>query len=201
MTVLIKGPRGFARAQSISQQQVGFVVGYAIVVVVCALVRPRLLLVFDLPSFLPLFVLAPLVGLAAIAGEYAVGVGLLFLRTKRLVTRVTIHSSYSAAPHVGAMDVASILALVVGEELILRQLLYRVLATELSVPVWAAILLCAAAYALNHLSFGPAIAISKIPSGLLYVLLYYISGLSIIVVIIAHATQNLTLLARSRTSS
>jgi membrane protease YdiL (CAAX protease family) len=40
--------------------------------------------------------------------------------------------------------------------------------------------------------------ISKLPSGLIYVLLFYVSGLSIAVVIIAHAAQNLTLLAWSR---
>jgi membrane protease YdiL (CAAX protease family) len=63
------------------------------------------------------------------------------------------------------------------------------------------ILLCAVAYAMNHLSFGIASVISKLPSGLLYVLLFYVSGLSIGVVIVAHATQNLALLALSRMRS
>lgn len=201
MTLLIRGRRGLARAQSISQQQVGFVAGYAIVVAVCAVLRPHLTLVFHLPSFLPWLILAPLVGLLCIAGEYAVGVGILYLRTGRLITRATVHSSYSEPPKVRALDVASILALVVGEELILRQLLYRLLTTELAVAAWVAILLCAAAYAVNHLSFGTATAVAKIWSGVLYVGLYDVSGLAIIVVIIAHATQNLALVARSRASS
>jgi membrane protease YdiL (CAAX protease family) len=96
------------------------------------------------------------------------------------------------------MDILAVLALVVGEELVLRQVLYNLLATDFALALWITILVCAAAYALNHLGFGGASVVSKLPSGLLYILLFYVSGLSIAVVVIAHATQNLTLLALSR---
>jgi membrane protease YdiL (CAAX protease family) len=79
--------------------------------------------------------------------------------------------------------------------------LYTLLATDLAIAAWAVIILCAVAYALNHLSFGPVSAISKLPSGLLYVWLFYVSGLSVAVVIVAHAAQNLTLLGLSRRDS
>jgi len=198
VTVLIKGPRGFGQSQSLSRNLAGFVIGYAILLVVVALVRPQQVLAFNLPTFLPLLLLAPFVGIACILLEYLVGILLLFLRTRKLVTSVAVHSSYSAVSRIAIKDILSILALVIGEELILRQLLYNLLATELLMALWIVILLCTVVYAINHLIFGIASVISKLPSGLLYVLLFYASGLSIGVVIVAHATQNLTLLALSR---
>lgn len=201
VTALVKGPRRFGRSQSLSGDLVGFVIGYIVVVVVVALVRPRQVLAFNVPTFPPLFLLAPFVGIACICLEYLVGVALLFLRTKNLVTRVTVHSSYSGFSRIAVNDILSILALVVGEELILRQFLYKLLATDLAMALWIVILLCTVIYALNHLSFGGASAISKLPSGLLYILLFYVSGLSVGVVIVAHATQNLALLAFSRRRS
>jgi membrane protease YdiL (CAAX protease family) len=198
VTVLTNGARGFGRSRSISGDLVGFLIGYAVILVVAALVRPQQVLAFNLPNFLPLFLLAPIVGVACILLEYVLGILLLFLRTRKLVTRAAIHSSYSDVSRIAFTDILSILALVIGEELILRQLLYNLLAIDFSMALWIVILLCTVAYAANHLSFGIASAISKLPSGLLYVLLFYVSGLSIGVVIVAHATQNLTLLALSR---
>jgi len=198
VTVLIKGQRGFGQSQSLSGDLVGFVLGYAVIVAAVALVRPQDVLAFHLPKILPLLVLAPFVGIACILLEYLAGILVLFVRTRKLVTRVTVHSSYSDVSRIAVMDILSILALVIGEELILRQLLYNLLATDLALALWLVILLCTVAYALNHLSFGVASVISKLPSGLLYVLLFYLSGLSIGAVIFAHATQNLTLLALSR---
>jgi uncharacterized protein len=198
VTALIKGPRGFGLGHSLSANLVGFVLGYLVILVVVAIVRPQQVLVFHLPTFLPLLLLAPLVGIACIVMEYLVGLLLLFLRTRTLVTRVAVHSSYSAVSRIAVKDILSILALVIGEELILRQLLYHLLATDFGMPRGAVFLLCTVAYAVNHLSFGITSVISKLPSGLLYILLFYASGLSIGVVIVAHATQNLALLALSR---
>ena len=201
VTVLIKGPRGFGQSQSLSGDLLGFVMGYAVILVVVALVRPQQVLAFNLPTSLPPLLLAPFVGIACILLEYLVGVLLLFLRTRKLVTRVAVHSSYSAVSRIAIKDILSILALVIGEELILRQLLYNLLATDFAMAPWIVIVLCTVVYAMNHLSFGIASVISKLPSGLLYILLFCVSGLSIGVVILAHATQNLTLLALSRKRS
>lgn len=201
VTALIKGPRGFGRSQSLSGDLVGFVLGYAVMLAVVALVRPQQVLAFNLPTFPLLLLLAPFVGIACILLEYLVGMLLLFLRTKKLVTSIAVHSIYSAVSRIDIKDILSILALVIGEELILRQLLYNLLATDFAMALWIVILLCTVAYAMNHLNFGIASVISKLPSGLLYVSLFYLSGLSIGIVIVAHATQNLTLLALSRTRS
>ena len=199
VTALIKGPRGFGQSKSLSGDLVGFVIGYAVILAVVAVVRPQQVLAFNVPTLLPLLLLVPFVGIACIFLEYLVGIPLLFLRTKQLVTRVAVHSSYSAVSRIDVTDILSILALVIGEELILRQLLYNLLATDFAMAPSIVILLCTVAYAMNHLSFGIASVIAKLPSGLLYVSLFYVSGLSIGVVIIAHATQNLTLLVLSRT--
>jgi membrane protease YdiL (CAAX protease family) len=198
VTALIKGPRGFGQSQSLSGDLVGFVVGYAVIVVVVALQRPQQVLTFNLPRFLPLLLLVPLAGVACVILEYLVGILLLFLQTGRLVTRMAIHRSYSTVSRIAIPDALSILALVIGEELILRQFLFNLLVIDLALALWVVISLCTVAYAINHLSFGIASVISKLPSGLLYVLLFYFTGLSIVAVIIAHATQNLTLLALSR---
>lgn len=200
-TVLIKGSRGFGQSRSLSGDLLGFVIGYAVLLVVVALVRPQQVLAFNPAAFTWLYLLAPFAGIACILLEYLVGILLVLLRTGKLVTRATVHSSYSGISRIVFADILSILALVIGEEVILRQLLFALLATELGLPLWMVVLLCTAAYSLNHLSFGIASVISKLPSGLLYVLLYYLSGLSIGVVILAHATQNLTLLALSRAKS
>src|SRR3984957_8162715 len=117
----------------------------------------------------------------------------------RPVTLKKVHSMYSGATRIVITDIMSIMALVIGEEFVLRQLLYNLLTTDFVMALWIVILLCTVAYAVNHLYFGAASVIAKLPSGLLYILLFYFSGLSIGVVIVAHATQNLTLLALSRT--
>jgi uncharacterized protein len=64
--------------------------------------------------------------------------------------------------------------------------------------VGTTIFLCTLIYAINHITFGLSVVIQKIMSGLIYTTLYYISGLAIIIPIIAHATQNLALLALSQ---
>ena len=199
VTVLIRGQPGFGQNQSLSGNLVGFVIGYAIVLTVVAFVRPQQVLALTMPAFLPLVLLAPFVGIACVFLEYLVGILVLFLRTKQLVTRMVVHSMYSGATRIVITDIMSIMALVIGEEFVLRQLLYNLLTTDFVMALWIVILLCTVAYAVNHLYFGAASVIAKLPSGLLYILLFYFSGLSIGVVIVAHATQNLTLLALSRT--
>jgi len=201
LTVLIRGPRRLGQAGSLSASLAGFVLGYAILVAVAALAHPHQILAVAWPAFLPLLLLAPLAGLACIALEYLVGVAVLYVQTKQLVTRVTIHSSYSAFARIGVRDILSVLALVVGEELVLRQLLFRLLTDDLGFAAWLTIVLCGVTYAVNHLTFGAVAAMSKLPSGLLYASLFYLSGLSIAVVVVAHATQNLALLELSRPHS
>jgi len=126
------------------------------------------------------------------------GILIFLVRTRQLVTRVAVHGSYSGVARIGVKDVLSIVALVICEELVLRQLLYRLLADDLALASWAAIATCTIVYGVNHVSFGLTSVIPKLASGLLYAMLFVVSGLSIGVVILAHVTQNLALLALSR---
>jgi membrane protease YdiL (CAAX protease family) len=201
VAAVLTGARNFGRNPSISGNLVGLVAGYAVLLTVVGFARPQQVFAFHVPAVVPLFLLAPLVGIACIVLEYLTGILVVFLRTRKLVTRMAVHDSYSSAARIGAKDVLSILALVAGEELVLRQLLYRLLAEDCAMTPWIVIAICTIAYAVNHLHFGPASVISKLVSGLLYVLLFVFSGLSIGVVILAHATQNLTLLRLSRARS
>jgi membrane protease YdiL (CAAX protease family) len=194
---VMKGLRSGQRP-SIAGDLFGFVLGYALVLTVVGLARPHQVFAFALPAWPPLLVLAPLGGIACIVLEYVAGILIFFVRTGRWVTKVAVHGSYSDASRIAVTDVLSILGLVIGEELVVRQLLYNLLATDFALSLWIVIGSCTVVYALNHLAFGITSVISKLGSGLLYVLLYYFSGWSIAAVIVAHATQNLGLLALSR---
>ena len=201
MAALIRPARDGRRGDSLSGDLAGFLAGYAAIVLVVALARPQQVLAFDLPASWLLFLLAPVVGIACILSEYLLGILIFLARTRKLVTRVAVHGSYSGVSRIGVQDVLYIVALVIGEELVLRQLLYRLLADDLAMTPWVAIATCTIAYGVNHVNFGLTSVVSKLASGLLYVLLFVFSGLSIGVVIVAHVTQNLALLALSRARS
>lgn len=198
VTVLVRGGRGFMQSRSLAGDLVGFISGYLAMVAVVVTVRSHDIADIRLPRTEALAALAPIVGVACIGLEYAVGVVLLLARTGKLVTALSVHRSYSRYRELTLLDVTCVVALVVGEELILRQVLFTALAVDLSVAAGPAIVICAVAYAVNHLQFGVMSAVAKIPSGVLYTALFYLSGSSIAVVIVAHATQNLVLLALSR---
>src|SRR5262249_46763434 len=156
----------------ISGDLMGFLAGYAVVLLVVALARPQQVLACHMPTSWLLFLLAPLAGIACILVEYLVGILLVFLRTRRLVTRVAVHGSYSAVSRIGSKDVVSILMLVVGEELVLRQLLYSLLADDLAMAPWIVMVTCAVVYGVNHLNFGLTSAIAKMASGLICIMLF-----------------------------
>ena len=81
----------------------------------------------------------------------------------------------------------------VAEELILRQALFSLFFMGMKLHLWLVIVLCTVIYALNHIYFGLQALPQKIVSGLIYVCLYYYSGMAILVPILAHSVQNLTL--------
>jgi hypothetical protein len=137
--------------------------------------------------------MAILAGGLCILLEYWVGVVLVSLRSRTLVTRMAIHWSYGSTSPFGLKDIAAILAFVVAEEWVLRQTLFSVL-QDFGLSLALIIGLCTCIYALNHITFGPGSVVTKLPSGLVYTLLFCFSGFSIVIPILAHATQNLALL-------
>jgi len=186
-------------SRSIGGGLLGMVGAYVVILVLVGFVQPERVLTFRAPRHLLYLVAAPLVGLGCILVEYLVGMLLAFLRTGKLITRMVVHKTYSGVLQIGVMDIILIIAFVVGEEYVFRQVLWGLLSDELGAPLGLVIALCTVIYALNHLTFGFQSVIPKIASGLIYVLLFYFAGLSLIIPILAHATQNLSLLALSRT--
>lgn len=141
-----------------------------------------------------MYLIAPLAGILCIVLEYAVG-AIQFLFKNKKMPNYRVHSFYDIK--VGTALIALIVALVVCEELLLRQFIFTIFYNIMGLGLILSILLCALIYSLNHLYFGVNTLIQKFVSGLVYTLLFYISGLSIVIPIIAHLVQNLSLLCLS----
>jgi hypothetical protein len=185
--------------RSLAGNLVGMIVAYALLGAAAVLVAPQHALQFKWPVAPIYYLAAILAGGLCILLEYSVGVVLVSFRSRTLVTRMTVHSSYTSASLVGLQDIAAILVFVIGEEWVLRQMLFSVL-QDFGLPLGLVIALCTFVYGLNHITFGLGSVVAKLSSGFVYTLLFYVSGFSIVVPILAHAIQNLALLmlARSR---
>ncbi len=90
--------------------------------------------------------------------------------------------------------------IVVGEELLYRQVWYGVLHRSFGLALPAALALSSVAYGLNHLAFGGLTVLSKTLSGVLYGALFLAAGESLWPAILTHGLQNLLLfrIARNR---
>jgi hypothetical protein len=185
--------------RSLAGSLVGMIVAYALLGAAAVWIAPQHALQFQWAVAPIYYMAAILAGGLCILLEYSVGVVLVSLRSRTLVTHMTVHSSYASASRVGLWDIATVLVFVIGEEWVLRQMLFSVL-RDFGLQIGLVVALCTFVYALNHITFGPGSVVAKLPSGLVYTLLFYCSGLSIIIPIVAHGTQNLGLLmlARSR---
>lgn len=183
--------------KSILYSLIGMVAAYMIVTVLTLIVKPEAIITFK-STYFYFYLLAPFVGVLVICCEYYIGVLLLYFRTGKLIKKFNIHSSYSSYKKVNFSDILMILVFVIGEELILRQTFALIFLQDFHWGVGTTIFLCALIYAINHITFGLSVVMQKMMSGLIYSTLYYISGLAITIPIIAHAIQNLSLLAFSQ---
>lgn len=93
-----------------------------------------------------------------------------------------------------------LMLVVVGEEIFYRGFWIAILQGSFSFPPWLAIGVSSLAYGLNHLVFGRASVISKTAVGILYGSLYLFGGKSLLLPIVCHGLQNVTLfiLAKGR---
>jgi uncharacterized protein len=138
-----------------------------------------------------MYPIALLVGLLCIILEYAVGAIQFVIKNKKLPD-YRVHAFYDIK--VAPALIALIIVLVVCEELILRQFMFTIFYNTIGLGLLLTVLVCAFIYSLNHLYFGVNTLVQKFVSGLVYTLLFYFSGSSVVVPIIAHSVQNLTLL-------
>lgn len=183
---------------SISSGLAGMVIGYFIIIILVLYIKPKLILTFNTTQVI-MFPIALLSGIFCIFIEYLIGIFQLYCITGKLITKMAIHSSYSGYQQVTIWDVLMILTFVICEELILRQTPFLLFSQTFKLQSWLTILFCSIIYAINHITFGLQVLPQKTISGLIYTLLYYISGNSIIIVVIGHFTQNISLLFMSRT--
>lgn len=75
------------------------------------------------------------------------------------------------------------------EELLFRQIWINILHGYFEINIYIVILVSSLAYAINHISMGFNVIVQKFVTGVLYAILYLLSG-SIIIPIITHCIQN-----------
>ena len=91
------------------------------------------------------------------------------------------------------INLCSIVAAAALEEFVFRQYMIGGLLDTLSVSPFAAVLLSAVFYGMNHVYFGVFAVLQKFSSGLVFSLLFVFGGGNILLCIICHALQNLIL--------
>jgi hypothetical protein len=144
----------------------------------------------DLPWVWPsVAAVALAIGGAAIAfgGEILLGALPLVLRGRR-PTGISVHRGFTERPAVLAGSTA---LTAVGEELIYRGLWLGLLVTAFGVQWWLAIGVSACCYALNHWYFGTGVIGQKFWSGLVYGIVYWLSGGAVLAAVLAHVLHNL----------
>lgn len=129
-----------------------------------------------------------------IALEFGVGKSVMALEGKK-TKGISLNASYK---DVSMLTCVLTLLLAICEEVIFRWVWGAVLLHQLGVPVWGFVLLSAFFYAINHLYYGMETFIQKLVTGILFTLLFYLSGNHILIPMLAHIMQNLILLIAGR---
>ena len=91
------------------------------------------------------------------------------------------------------------LLIALGEEVIFRKVWFDILGSQFEINICIVLLVTSIVYGFNHLFMGNKIIIQKTISGIIYGMLYILSG-SIIIPIITHCLQNLIVLKRGEKS-
>lgn len=164
---------------------------YIVLITFTLMIKMNEFLFFNNPSWV-WYLVAPLFGFLCIAIEYMIGAVQIYIQQGKFPKRFAVHSYYSVK--IDLMVILLIITLVVLEELILRQAIFTIFFNGFQFQVWLVIALSALIYGLNHIFFGLSIVPQKIMSGVIFALLYYYSGLALVIPFLAHLTQNLTLL-------
>lgn len=134
-----------------------------------------------------------LVLLALVAAPVAVGLELLvhgavtYRTTGRRPGGVTLDRFWGNG--LSITDYLLLAAVVVGEELIYRQIWIVVLMDSFALPMLAALAVSSVLYGLNHMAFGPTSVVSKTLAGLIFGGLFLASG-SLWPPLLAHALSN-----------
>lgn len=137
-------------------------------------------------------------GFVCICIEVLVGKFILYAKNRVWIKRIEIHESASGT--CWPIDVFLILVGAFGEEMIFRQILFYIGMDILGWPVLFVVLFSSIIYGLNHIFFSRQSVVQKVFSGIVFSMLFLLSGKSIIIAVLAHFSQNLILytVARSK---
>lgn len=162
-----------------------------VVVLVAFSLAPKYVLFVRFPAFW-FYPAAVLLGPSCLTFEYIMNGLYLYLQKGIFPKRFSIHSFWSKSDK--PLHLFLMFFIAAGEELIFRQMMFSILTGVFEFSVFHTLLFTSFVYAANHLFMGFNTAATKFVTGMIYGSLYYISGLSIIVPIIVHYIQNITLL-------
>ncbi|MFC1670415.1 CPBP family intramembrane glutamic endopeptidase [Spirochaetota bacterium] len=176
---------------SLRKLNIIIIITYSIILLLVLYFQKGQNVFFNKPALL-FYPIAFIAGIISIALEYFTGALLIFFKTKQFPRGFNIHAVYSGSK-INIIDILIIILLVIAEELVFRQVLFSFFFTGIKLSLWLAVILCTLIYAGIHIYFGLKTIPQKIVSGLLYVCLFYFSGMSIIIPIITHCVQNLSL--------
>ncbi len=122
--------------------------------------------------------------------EFVIAAFPLFRKYKKLPALTPTKVYYERT---SLLSIVAIILAATAEEVVFRQIIISVVMNGLSVPVYVVIIISACLYALNHVYFGRKIVLQKLPSGLIFSLIFVLSGYALLPVILCHASQNLIL--------
>lgn len=162
-----------------------------VVVLVAVSISPEYVLFLNFPAFW-FYPISVLIGPLCIIFEYIVNGFYLYLKKGFFPNRFGVHSFWVESNE--SLHLILMLFITTGEELIFRQMMFSLLIGFFKYSFLQTLLFTSFVYAANHINMGFNSTGTKFLTGMIYGSLYYISGSSIIVPIIVHYVQNITLL-------
>ncbi len=187
----------FTRGYPRKNQQVSYLMNCVIVSSVLFLLswllipmRGKIVITPEIIWYLIAIVSAP----ALIAIELAVG-GIMLRLSKIKVKGISINANWSRISAVGCI-LTVLLAII--EELIYRQLWSTVIIDNLNWGTGVFVFISSVVYGLNHLYYGFTTFLQKTISGIIFAVLFLLSGGCILVPLIAHSLQNIIILIMGR---
>ncbi len=126
--------------------------------------------------------------------EFIVG-GMILKASGTKVKGISVNATWTKMSVVGCV-LTFLLAII--EEIIYRQLWSAAILDNLGWSIIAFVILSSVVYGFNHLYYGFTTFLQKTISGIIFAIIFLLSGGSVIVPIIAHTLQNIIILLMGR---
>lgn len=178
--------------QAMSSKTVNYIIAIIYIVIVSSiLILDIKLFKFDLPNEYWWYIIAIIMPFVVILIEYVL---------VKIILKCRGDDRKISITNLGADNILSKLSVIligVLEEVVYRQIWFAILLKAFGFNIVIVILLSAVVYASNHIAIGKYVFYQKIISGCIYCLLYVLSG-SVIIPMITHGIQNLTIVSRRK---